>query len=31
MTVTPPDWRVQLRKGDVLSVSGTYDTRKASW
>ena len=27
MTVTPPDWRVQLRKGDVLSVSGTYDTR----
>jgi len=31
MTVTPPGWRVQLRKGDVLSVSGTYDTRKASW
>jgi plastocyanin len=31
MTVTPPDWRVQLRKGDVLSVSGTYDTRRASW
>ena len=26
MTVTPPDWRVQLRKGDVLSISGTYDT-----
>ena len=26
MTVTPPDWRVQLRKGDVLRVSGTYDT-----
>jgi hypothetical protein len=31
MKVTPPDWRVQLRKGDVLSVSGTYDTRRASW
>jgi plastocyanin len=31
MTVTPPDWRVGLRKGDVLSVSGTYDTGKASW
>jgi plastocyanin len=31
MTVTPADWRVQLRKGDVLSVSGTYDTRRASW
>jgi plastocyanin len=31
MTVTPPEWRVGLRKGDVLSVSGTYDTRRASW
>jgi plastocyanin len=31
MTATPPDWRVQLRKGDVIRVSGTYDTRKASW
>ena len=31
MTVTPPDWRVQLRKGDVLRASGTYDTRRASW
>ena len=31
MTVTPPDWRVGLRKGDVLSVSGTYDTKRASW
>lgn len=31
MTVTPADWRVQVRKGDVLSVSGTYDTRRASW
>ena len=31
MTVTPPDWRVQLRKGDVIRVSGTYDTKRASW
>jgi hypothetical protein len=31
MTVTPPDWRVQLREGDVIRVSGTYDTRRASW
>jgi hypothetical protein len=31
MTVTPPSWRVQLRAGDVLSVTGTYDTRRASW
>src|SRR5215210_6917182 len=31
MTTTPANWRVQLRKGDVLSVSGTYDTRRASW
>jgi plastocyanin len=31
MTATKPDWRVQLRAGDVLSVSGTYDTHRASW
>src|SRR5215207_3440928 len=31
MTVTPPGWRVGVRKGDVLSVSGTYDTARASW
>ena len=31
MTATPADWRVQIRKGDVLSVSGTYDTERASW
>ena len=31
MTVPPPTWRVGLRKGDVLSVSGTYDTKRASW
>jgi hypothetical protein len=31
MTGTRKDWRVKVRKGDVLSVSATYDTRRASW
>ena len=31
MTATPKNWRVRLRKGDVLSTSATYDTRRASW
>ena len=31
MTVTPSGWKVQLRRGDVLTVSGTYDSRRASW
>jgi plastocyanin len=31
MTATPQTWRVAVRKGDVLSVSGTYDTRTTSW
>ena len=31
MTATPPDWRVGVKRGDVLSISATYDTRKASW
>jgi plastocyanin len=31
MTATPRDWRVKVRRGDVLSVSATYDTRRASW
>ncbi|HEY3186931.1 MAG TPA: hypothetical protein VGJ70_05630 [Solirubrobacteraceae bacterium] len=31
MTFTKPDWRVAVRKGDRLSVSATYDTRRASW
>jgi plastocyanin len=31
MTVTPEDWRVGVRRGDVLSVSATYDTSRASW
>jgi plastocyanin len=28
---TPPDWRVQVKRGDVVSVSATYDTTRASW
>jgi plastocyanin len=31
MAATRPDWRVRVRRGDVLSVSATYDTRRASW
>jgi plastocyanin len=31
MTVTPPEWRVGIQRGDVLSVSATYDTSRASW
>lgn len=31
MTSTPPDWKVQLRQGDVLDVTGTYDVSQASW
>jgi plastocyanin len=31
MTVTPPSWRVGVRKGDVLSISATYDTSRSSW
>ena len=31
MTATRPKWRVAVKKGDVLSVSATYDSRRASW
>jgi hypothetical protein len=31
MTATPADWRVQVRPGDVLRISATYETRRASW
>jgi plastocyanin len=31
MTATRKDWRVKVRRGDVLSVSATYDSRRASW
>jgi len=31
MEATPKDWRVQLKKGDVVSVTGTYDSKRAAW
>jgi plastocyanin len=31
MTGTPADWRVQVRKGDKLSINTTYDSGRASW
>src|SRR5215210_80272 len=31
MTATRPAWRVRVRRGDVLSVSATYDSGRASW
>jgi plastocyanin len=31
MEGTPQDWRVGIRRGDVLSVSATYDASRASW
>jgi hypothetical protein len=31
MTASPPDWRIAVKPGDVLSVSATYDTARASW
>jgi plastocyanin len=31
MTATRPTWKVHVKKGDTLSVTSTYDTKKASW
>jgi hypothetical protein len=31
MTATHPDWRPQVKAGDVLRVSATYETKRASW
>jgi hypothetical protein len=31
MTTTKGNWRIHVRKGDVLSISATYETKKASW
>jgi plastocyanin len=31
MTATRPDWKVKVKKGDVLSVNATYDTSRGSW
>lgn len=31
MSATGEDWKVNFRKGDVISTTATYDTRRASW
>ncbi len=31
MTGTQPDWRVNVKAGDTVSISATYDTTRASW
>jgi hypothetical protein len=31
MTGTPADWRVKVRKGDVLRTSATYNSSRAAW
>jgi plastocyanin len=31
MTGTPAEWRVAVKKGDVLSTTATYDSERASW
>ena len=28
---TQPDWKVEVKKGDVLSMNSTYETKIASW
>jgi len=31
MSATKDSWRVNFKKGDIISTSATYDTSKASW
>ena len=31
MSATPANWRVQVHKGDKLSITATYDSARASW
>jgi hypothetical protein len=31
MTAANPNWRVAVKKGDILSTTATYDTTRASW
>jgi plastocyanin len=31
MGVTKPNWRVAVEKGDVLSLTSTYDTKSGAW
>ena len=31
MDLSAPDWRVALKKGDVVKLNATYDTTRAAW
>ena len=31
MTATPDDWDVAVKAGDTLSMTTTYDSKRASW
>ncbi len=31
MTGTRPDWQVQVKQGDQMRITATYDTKRASW
>ena len=31
MTTTPFDWKVGVKKGDLISINATYDAKRASW
>ncbi len=31
MSASGPNWRVDFKKGDVLTIDATYDTSRASW
>ena len=31
MTATRPEWRVELKEGDTVSIDVTYDVERASW
>ena len=31
MTATEPHWKVDLKPGDELAISATYDTKRSSW
>ena len=31
MTATRPNWRIKVKRGDILSVSATYDSKRGSW
>jgi plastocyanin len=30
-TATPLDWRASVKQGDTISISASYDTKRASW